>query len=164
MATTRSKSAKPAPRRRRRLLPPAANTEVKERPLKIGEASRALDVEAYVLRFWETQFPFLRPRHANSSHRMYEPKDLELLRLVKRLLHVEGYTIAGAKKHIRETGLERLCSLSAKNATAKNASAKDDSSSARPALAELEPVPSGDTQRVIVEIRDDLRALRKLLD
>ena len=61
-----------------------------------------------MLRFWETQFPFLRPRHSRSKHRYYDEKSLDSLRLIRRLLHSEGYTIAGAKKHIREAGLERL--------------------------------------------------------
>jgi DNA-binding transcriptional MerR regulator len=146
--------SRPVKAPRRRALPAADRGEIKERPLKIGEAARALDIEAYVLRFWETQFPFLRPRHANSSHRMYEAKDLEMLRLVQRLLHVEGYTIAGAKKHIRETGLERLCSAGKNSAP----------SSGRSNLVEAAEFPDKNARRVIVDIRDDLKALRKLLD
>jgi DNA-binding transcriptional MerR regulator len=87
---------------------PSGKTATESRPLKIGEAARLLGVEAYVLRFWETQFPFLRPRHTASSHRMYAPENIESLKMVKRLLHVEGFTIAGAKRHIREVGLARL--------------------------------------------------------
>src|SRR5579864_619992 len=79
-----------------------------ERQIKIGEAARLIGVEAYVLRFWETQFPFLRPRHSRSKHRYYDQKSIETLRLIRRLLHGEGYTIAGAKRHIREAGLDRL--------------------------------------------------------
>src|SRR5277367_6057718 len=79
-----------------------------DRQIKIGEAARIIGVEAYVLRFWETQFPFLRPRHSRSKHRYYDEKSLDSLRLIRRLLHSEGYTIAGAKKHIRETGIDRL--------------------------------------------------------
>lgn len=79
-----------------------------DRQIKIGEAARIVGVEAYVLRFWETQFPFLRPRHSRSKHRYYDEKNLDYLRLIRRLLHGEGYTIAGARKHIREAGLDRL--------------------------------------------------------
>jgi len=151
MATARSKTASP---RRKRPSSSPDTAERDERPLKIGEAARALGVEAYVLRFWETQFPFLRPRHASSSHRIYQRKDLELLRLVKRLLHVEGYTIAGAKKHIREVGLERLC----------GASLPDE---APPAGPEPPPAPDprrADLQNTLESIRNDLRSLHKLLD
>jgi DNA-binding transcriptional MerR regulator len=104
MASSRSKTVKP---KRRRSIP-SGKTATESRPLKIGEAARLLGVEAYVLRFWETQFPFLRPRHTASSHRMYAPENIESLKMVKRLLHVEGFTIAGAKRHIREVGLARL--------------------------------------------------------
>ena len=70
--------------------------------LKIGEAARLLDVEAYVLRFWETQFPGLRPNHAASKHRLYSTEDVDKLRLIKRLLYEEGFTIEGARKRIKE--------------------------------------------------------------
>ena len=77
-----------------------------ERGLKIGEAARALGVETYVLRFWETQFPFLKPKHTRTKHRFYQEKDLDVLRLIKRLLHDEGFTIVGANKHIKEFGID----------------------------------------------------------
>jgi DNA-binding transcriptional MerR regulator len=123
------------------------------RPLKIGEAARALGVEAYVLRFWETQFAFLRPHHASSSHRIYQPKDLELFRMVKRLLHGDGYTIAGAKKHIREVGLERLCGEPAPAPIVPAARA----------ATPPEPRRTG-LQDTLASIRSDLKSLRKLLD
>jgi DNA-binding transcriptional MerR regulator len=147
-------SSKPAARKPRRS--PAIPTAIGERPLKIGEAARLLGVEAYVLRFWETQFPFLRPRHASSSHRMYQARDIELLQLVKRLLHVEGYTIAGAKKHIREIGLERLCGGSVTAATAPE-------SNGDPTTAKDSP-RRGLAQRELEAIRTDLESLRKLLE
>src|SRR5216683_7118282 len=108
----------------RKQRPRAAATETasngSERQIKIGEAARLIGVEAYVLRFWETQFPFLRPRHSRSKHRYYDQKSIDTLRLIRRLLHSEGYTIAGAKKHIREGGLERLRGdLGAKSAMAE---------------------------------------------
>ena len=65
-----------------------------------------IGVEAYVLRFWETQFPILKPKHARSKHRFYQPRDIETLKLIKRLLHQEGFTIAGANKYIRENGID----------------------------------------------------------
>src|SRR5260221_11948791 len=95
------------PRARTRAASASASNGA-DRQIKIGEAARLIGVEAYVLRFWETQFPFLRPRHSHSKHRYYDRKNIETLRLIRRLLHSEGYTIAGAKKHIREAGLDRL--------------------------------------------------------
>ena len=95
---------KPAPQK------PATISTLPERGLKIGEAARALGVETYVLRFWETQFPFLKPKHTRTKHRFYQEKDLDVLRLIKRLLHDEGFTIVGANKHIKEFGIDALMS------------------------------------------------------
>jgi len=106
--TSPARTARPSPRKNPR--PQGAEGGGGEQLLKIGEAAKALGVEAYVLRFWETQFPFLRPRHAHSKHRFYGAQDLQTLRLIKRLLHEERFTIEGAKKYIREVGLERALS------------------------------------------------------
>ena len=70
-----------------------------ERALKIGEAARAIGVEPYVLRFWETQFSFLRPRHSPSKHRSYEVRDIETLQLIKRLLHSKALRLRGRKAY-----------------------------------------------------------------
>ncbi len=59
-----------------------------------------------MLRFWETQFHILKPKHARSKHRFYQPRDIETLKLIKRLLHQEGFTIAGANKYLRENGID----------------------------------------------------------
>jgi len=75
-----------------------------ERALRIGEAAKLIGVETYVLRFWETQFPFVRPKQSRSRHRYYTEADVAILKMVKHLLHGEGYTIAGARKLIREKG------------------------------------------------------------
>ena len=76
--------------------------------LKIGDAAQVVGVKPFVLRFWETQFAFLKPSHARFKHRVYEPADIENLKLVKRLLHEERFTIEGAKKHLRQFGLEQV--------------------------------------------------------
>ena len=104
--TAAARTARPSPRKSAGPQPAGAEGD-SERLLKIGETARLLGVEAYVLRFWETQFPFLRPRHAHSKHRFYAAQDLQKLRLIKRLLHEERFTIEGAKKYIGEVGLER---------------------------------------------------------
>jgi len=67
---------------------------------KIGEVSRIVDVEPYVLRYWETEFPFLKPRKNKSGQRVYVKKDVELLITVKRLLYQERYTIEGVRKRL----------------------------------------------------------------
>lgn len=65
---------------------------------RIGEVSRITGVEPYVLRYWETEFPFLRPRKSNSGHRIYTKRDIELVLEIKRLLYEEKYTIEGVRK------------------------------------------------------------------
>ena len=67
---------------------------------KIGEAAQIVGVEPYVLRYWETEFPQVRPDRAVSKQRLYTRRDVELLLEIKRLLYEEEYTIAGAKKKI----------------------------------------------------------------
>ncbi|MEM9553273.1 MAG: MerR family transcriptional regulator [Acidobacteriota bacterium] len=67
---------------------------------KIGEACRLLDVQPYVLRYWETEFPFLSPSKSRSGQRTYSEREIEIIRRVKELLYDEGYTIAGAKKKL----------------------------------------------------------------
>ena len=69
---------------------------------KIGEVARLLAVKPYVLRYWESEFSVLRPGKTRSRHRLYRRKDVETLLEIRRLLYAEGYTIAGAKRRLRE--------------------------------------------------------------
>ncbi len=126
-----------------------------ERGLKIGEAAEVIGVETYVLRFWETQFSFLRPRHSRTRHRFYHERDLEVLRLIKRLLHQEGFTIAGANKYIREQGLENL--LAGKAGAGPRAAASPSESGPKSAV-------DGQARRVLSELRRDLESLHKMLE
>ncbi len=64
---------------------------------KIGEVSRITKVESYVLRYWETEFPFLRPRKNKSGQRVYVRKDLDLIIRIKELLYDHKYTIEGVR-------------------------------------------------------------------
>ncbi len=65
---------------------------------RIGEVARLCGVEAYVLRFWESEFPQLRPNKSGTGQRLYRKRDVEMAMRVRRLLHEEGYTIAGARQ------------------------------------------------------------------
>ena len=67
---------------------------------KIGEACKQLDIQPYVLRYWETEFPALSPDKSKSGQRVYSRQDLAVIRRIKELLYDEGYTIAGAKKKL----------------------------------------------------------------
>lgn len=65
---------------------------------KIGEVSRIAGVEPYVLRYWETEFSFLRPRKNKSGQRVYVRKDLELVLQIKKMLYEDRFTIEGVRK------------------------------------------------------------------
>jgi DNA-binding transcriptional MerR regulator len=68
----------------------------------ISEASKITGIKPYVLRYWETEFSMLRPEKTAGGQRRYRKKDIELILKLKKLLYVEGYTIAGAKRYLRE--------------------------------------------------------------
>jgi DNA-binding transcriptional MerR regulator len=102
---------------------------------RIGEVARIVGVKPYVLRYWETEFAVLKPGKTPSRHRLYRRRDVELLLEIKHLLYEEGFTIAGAKKRLKERE-------------------KDETS---PAL------PQTDYQRELDAIREDLRALHRIL-
>jgi DNA-binding transcriptional MerR regulator len=70
------------------------------RYFRIGEASRIIGVEPYVLRYWESEFPQVKPRRADSKQRTYRREDLEALLEIKRLLYDEKLTIQGARKRL----------------------------------------------------------------
>ena len=67
---------------------------------KIREVSEIVGVEAHVLRFWETEFPSLKPPKSKSGQRTYRPRDIELLLRIRELLYDEGFTIPGARKQL----------------------------------------------------------------
>lgn len=69
---------------------------------KIGEVAELASVEQHVLRYWEDEFEKLRPNKNGSGQRLYEKKDVELILEIQNLLYIDKYTIAGAKKKLKE--------------------------------------------------------------
>jgi DNA-binding transcriptional MerR regulator len=69
---------------------------------RIGEVSRLTALKPFVLRYWETEFPMLEPVKSPSGHRLYRQEDVAMVLRIKRLLYDEGFTIAGARRHLRE--------------------------------------------------------------
>jgi len=63
----------------------------------IGEVARALGIRQHVLRYWEEQFPSLRPVKRSGGRRYYRPEDVALVERIDRLVHREGYTLRGAR-------------------------------------------------------------------
>ena len=79
-----------------------------KRYFRIGEVSRIIGVEPYVLRYWESEFPQIRPSRADSNQRTYQRKDVELIMEIKRLLYEEKMTIEGAKKRLKKSQSSRI--------------------------------------------------------
>jgi DNA-binding transcriptional MerR regulator len=65
---------------------------------RIGDVAKLCGVEAYVLRFWETEFPQLKPNKSGTGQRLYRRREVELALRIKQLLYADGYTIAGARQ------------------------------------------------------------------
>lgn len=68
---------------------------------RIGEVAELCRVPAYVLRFWETEFPHLRPGKSGAGQRTYRKREVEAILQVRSLLYDQGFTIAGARQHLR---------------------------------------------------------------
>lgn len=70
---------------------------------KIGDVARICKVETYVLRFWESQFPQLKPNKSGTGQRLYRRRDVEIALEIKRLVYGEGYTLSGARQALNQT-------------------------------------------------------------
>jgi DNA-binding transcriptional MerR regulator len=84
---------------------------------RIGDVARLCSLPAYVLRFWETEFPQLKPHKGGSGQRLYRKRDVEMVLEIKRLLYDEGFTIAGARKSLAEKRVT-LTAVDSHNGTA----------------------------------------------
>jgi DNA-binding transcriptional MerR regulator len=122
-----------------------AQTAAEERLYRIGEVSRLAELKPFVLRYWETEFPMLEPVKSPSGHRMYRQEDVDMVLKIKRLLYDEGFTIAGARRHLREQN----------------------------GAVGAESVPSGSytenaaellSRKMLLDLRDTLRAFLTLLE
>lgn len=67
----------------------------------IGEVAKALNIRQHVLRYWEEQFPMLKPLKRSGGRRYYRPEDVQMVETIDRLVHREGYTLKGAKKALQ---------------------------------------------------------------
>ena len=73
----------------------------------ISEVSTLAGVKPYVLRYWETEFPILKPQKSDSGHRLYRQDDIEIIMRIKRLLYDKGFTIQGAKRILANNNTRR---------------------------------------------------------
>src|SRR5687767_2887734 len=80
----------------------ASTTENDDKLYKIGEVCKLADVQPYVLRYWETEFPQLAPNKSGGGQRLYTRREIDTVLRIKELLYRDGFTIAGAKKKLEE--------------------------------------------------------------
>ena len=123
---------------------------------RIGEVSRLTGTKAFVLRYWETEFPTLQPVKSPSGHRLYRREDIETVFEIKRLLYEEGFTIAGARKHLAD--LAAGVTAPAHGGFAAEPSAPERAAHAAPAA------PSRAQQKVLLDLREELAAILTLLE
>jgi DNA-binding transcriptional MerR regulator len=107
---------------------------------KIGEVSRITGVKAYVLRYWENEFRWMAPLKSRSKQRMYRKRDIEIIQLIKRLLYEERFTIAGARRKLRELGVARALDG-----------------------PQLDLALDGDPRRALQRLREELVSVRAML-
>src|SRR5271165_4873846 len=119
----------------------------------IREVADSMDLPQHVLRFWETRFPQIRPLKRAGGRRYYRPDDIERLRLIRRLLYDEGYTIKGVQKLFKEQGIQAL----------SNAAQTHAGASAEPGGAAAESTKSAGVSAAPRLADDDLAALREAL-
>jgi DNA-binding transcriptional MerR regulator len=75
-----------------------------KRYYRIGEVSRITGVKPYVLRYWESEFRWMAPQKSRSKQRLYRRRDIDMILLIKKLLYEQRFTIAGARKKLRDIG------------------------------------------------------------
>jgi DNA-binding transcriptional MerR regulator len=89
------------------MLEPSNNAQLPEIPSKryftIGEVSELCDVKPHVLRYWEQEFPQLKPVKRRGNRRYYQRQDVMIIRTIRSLLYEQGYTIGGARLQLTET-------------------------------------------------------------
>jgi len=78
-----------------------------KRYFKIGEVAKITSIKPHVLRYWESEFRWMAPQKSRSKQRMYRQRDIDVILLLKRLLHEERFTIAGARRKLKELGIAR---------------------------------------------------------
>jgi len=110
---------------------------------RIGEVSRITGLKPHVLRYWESEFKVIKPHKGGSLQRLYRRKDLDLILKIKKLLYEEGFTIAGAKKKIRD--VERLENKQLKLKLVENKS-------------------NGKDHELLASVKEELKGIKSMLE
>ena len=130
----------------------ATQTTIEKDFYRIGEVSRLTALKPFVLRYWETEFPMLEPVKSSSGHRLYRQEDVEMVLRIKRLLYDEGFTIAGARRHLREQNGD------GESSGAAGAGGGSTGGTAAEGAAQLL------SRKMLLDLRDTLRAFLTLLE
>ena len=118
---------------------------------KIGEVAKFTGIKTHVLRYWETEFKAIRPNKSRSNQRLYRKQDVDLILHLKDLLYNQGFTIAGARKKLREKP-----SKNPEVSVVEKSTDKADDQLALPLAASVDP-------KILKEIRQDILRLKKSL-
>jgi DNA-binding transcriptional MerR regulator len=132
----------------RKVLSPEPTVIPDKLYFRIGDVAKLCDVPAYVLRFWETEFPQLKPNKGGTGQRLYRKRDVEMALRIKSLLYDQGYTIPGARQ-----------AFSAESKP-KESEATQLAAAPTPAPEPAPPIDVGETIRQEAHRRDQLSALR----
>jgi DNA-binding transcriptional MerR regulator len=132
---------------------------------KIGEVSEILNVEPYVLRYWESEFKILKPTRTRARQRLYHKKDLELLLEIKHLLYDEKFTIAGAKKRLQEMRRQEAAEKKSKRPLkSEKPEAELETVSDNGFEESAEGELSSDYREILRDIKKELKELRAILE
>jgi len=135
----------------------ATQTASDDRLYRIGDVARMAEVKPFVLRYWETEFPMLEPVKSISGHRMYRQEDVDLVLKIKRLLYDEGFTIAGARRHLREHNGAAGASVAGSEPHSAPGGISHSHAHAENASELL-------SRKMLLDLRDSLRAFLTLLE
>lgn len=127
---------------------------------KIGEVAKFTGVKTHVLRYWETEFKAIRPTKSRSNQRLYRKQDVELILHLKDLLYNQGFTIAGARKKLREKP-----SKSVVQPSTKSSAVVAEKPAAIPVAGQLAlPLAGSYDPKILNEIRQDILRIKKSLE
>jgi DNA-binding transcriptional MerR regulator len=132
---------------------------------RIGDVARLCEVPAYVLRFWETEFPNLKPNKGGTGQRLYRRKDVEMALRIKHLLYDLGYTIPGARQVFKsdaKPGSEAIAAQQIAELT-PDAAVLSDAHSAQPEDANALTATGSISTPALLTFREELRALHTQL-
>jgi DNA-binding transcriptional MerR regulator len=141
----------------------ATQTANDERLYRIGDVARMAEVKPFVLRYWETEFPMLEPVKSISGHRMYRQEDVDMVLKIKRLLYDEGFTIAGARRHLREQNGTAFAT-SDSHTPAASGHGTSGSGTSGSSTGHGDNASELLSRKMLLDLRDSLRAFLTLLE